>query len=158
MLKQNLRQYLSGRTSKMAVLFLIVTGVSATAGAVAWFGPISQVTVIVATSAGITSGPSKISFNQERVEAELITIRPTGFEPAQITRAGGRFVLAVDNRSGFEEVDLQLNRETGSREREALVHRKQLDWREFVDLPPGRYVLKEVNHPDWACLITITRR
>ena len=154
MLKPNLRQLFSTRT--LAFSFLVM-GFSAAASALEWFGPMNRAPVIAKTSGEVTtSGASEIGSNQERVEAELITIHPTGFEPAEITRDGGRFVLAVDNRSGLEEVDLQLNRENGSREREARVHRQQLDWREFVDLPPGRYVLKEVNHPDWACLITIT--
>lgn len=157
-MNQNLRQFLHSRTSTIAFLFLLVVGFSASASALAWFAPINRAIVIAASSAEVTTSRKENSLNQESIEAELITIRPTGFEPAEITRAGGRFVLAVDNRSGFEEVDLQLNRETGSRVREALVHRKQLDWSEFVDLPPGRYVLKEVNHPDWLCLITVTSK
>lgn len=27
---------------------------------------------------------------------------------------------------------------------------------EVLNLPPGKYVLKERNHPDWVCRITIT--
>src|SRR5262245_19324241 len=50
---------------------------------------------------------------QERTQLELVTIRTRGFEPAQITRSKGRFVLAVYNRSGLEEVNLHLDQEAG---------------------------------------------
>jgi len=33
-------------------------------------------------------------------EAELITITPHGFEPREIMRPQGRFLLMIDNRSG----------------------------------------------------------
>lgn len=92
---------------------------------------------------------------RERVETELITVRPFGFEPAEITRKQGRFLLAVDNRSGLEEVTLRLDRVTGNRLRDVNVPRRKLDWREFMDLPPGRYVLSEAAHPEWTCTVTI---
>ena len=41
-----------------------------------------------------------------QLETELVTITPTGFQPGEITRSQGRFMLAVDNRSGLDEVDL----------------------------------------------------
>lgn len=94
--------------------------------------------------------------NRERVETELVTIRPTGFEPAEISRVQGRFLLAVDNRAGLEEVTLRLDRVAGNRLRDVKVPRRKLDWREFVDLTPGRYVLSEAAHPEWNCTITIT--
>lgn len=96
--------------------------------------------------------------NRERVETELVTIRPTGFEPAEISRVQGRFLLAVDNRAGLEEVTLRLDRVAGNRLRDVKVPRRKLDWREFVDLTPGRYVLSEAAHPEWNCTITITSK
>ncbi len=93
-----------------------------------------------------------------RIETELVTIRRHGFEPQEITRPADPFVLAVENRSGLEEVTLRLDRVAGNRLKEVNVPRKKLNWRDAFDLPPGRYVLTEANHPDWVCNITITAK
>ena len=93
-----------------------------------------------------------------RLQAQLITLRPFGFEPKQITRSEGRFLLMVDNRSGLREMSLRLDRVAGNRLHEVRVPRERLDWREFFELTPGRYTLTEANHPDWVCDITITPR
>jgi hypothetical protein len=92
---------------------------------------------------------------KDPLETELVTVRPHGFEPAEITRIGGRFLLAVENRSGVEELWLRLDNETGGKEREERVHRKKLDWNDVVELKPGSYRLTEAHHPDWVCRITI---
>jgi hypothetical protein len=91
-----------------------------------------------------------------RVEAVVITLRPDGFQPAEIKRPKGRFILAINHRAWLPEVALQLDREDGGRAKEVKVHRNKPNWREMVDLPPGQYVLREAGHPDWACRITIT--
>lgn len=92
------------------------------------------------------------------MEVELVTVGRHGFERSAITRPKGRFLLAVDNRSGLKEIDLQIVRENGNRDREMKVPRKNPNWRGFVDLPPGNYKLIEAGHPDWVCLLTITAR
>jgi len=62
--------------------------------------------------AATVSGPTSLSLQQnsekQTVQAELVTILPTGFEPGQITRPRGRFLLLVQNRSGLQEVQLRL--------------------------------------------------
>jgi hypothetical protein len=93
---------------------------------------------------------------QGRVEAELLTIRPTGFDPVEITRPRGSFLLVVNNRSGVGELDLRLDREGAGRQHEARMPRGKLGWKKRIDLPPGKYTLTETNHPDWVCHITIT--
>jgi len=94
--------------------------------------------------------------NPDAPRVDVIAILPTGFKPAQYTHPKGRFILAVLNRSGLEEVALELYREAGEKLHEVRVPRSKLDWSEDFDLHPGRYVLKEVNHPKWACEITVT--
>ncbi len=94
--------------------------------------------------------------DSETIEAEIITIRSTGFEPTTITRDKGKFLLVVHNRSGLREVVLRLDREAGGRLHDVRVPREKLDWKTLVDLHPGRYVLTEANHADWVCQITIT--
>ena len=92
------------------------------------------------------------------IEAEIVTVRPTGFEPAAITRPQGEFLLVINNRSGLEEVKWRLDRETGGNLREVRIRDGKLRSGDFEDLPPGRYVLTEANHPDWICSLTITSR
>lgn len=96
--------------------------------------------------------------NRERVEAELITIEPHGFEPARITRSQGRFLLGIDNRSGLENIQLRLERAEGGRVPALEARNRRLSWREEVDLPPGQYVIRATNQHEWSCLITITSR
>jgi len=90
------------------------------------------------------------------VQAELITVTPTGFEPSEITRPKGRFLFAIDNRSGLDEVEFYFQRETGARVNVPLSRRGKLAWREIVDLPPGTFILRATNDESWHCRITIT--
>jgi hypothetical protein len=92
------------------------------------------------------------------VEAELITATPTGFDPAEITRPQGRFLLAVDNQSGLDSLDLYLERETGARMNAVLGRKGKLKWREILDLSPGSYVLRAANDPSWRCDIRLMPR
>jgi hypothetical protein len=109
-----------------------------------------------ATSSRSASSLIDGNSQRERVETELITIFSKGFEPAEITRPAGKFILAVDNRSGIEEVELQLNRQEGGRVHAVRVRRTSPEWRVTVDLRPGAYVLSEAGHANWNCRITIT--
>jgi hypothetical protein len=110
--------------------------------------------------AATVSDPASLSLQRssekQTVQAELVTILPTGFEPAQITRPPGRFILLVQNRSGLEAVQLRLEHETGTRLHDVHVRREKLDWNNVIDLGPGRYVLTEADHPGWACYIIVT--
>jgi len=86
----------------------------------------------------------------------LITVRHTGFEPSAISRPAGPVFLFVQNRSGYHEVALRLDRETGGRLYDVRVPRSKLDWLQVADLQPGRYILTDAYHPGWACTITVT--
>lgn len=92
----------------------------------------------------------------ERMDIEVITIRPTGFERTEITRPKGLFGIAVENRSGLTDVVLRLDQANGPRLREAQLSMRNLSWKDRFDLVPGRYVLTEASHPDWKCVITMT--
>lgn len=89
-------------------------------------------------------------------QVERITLRPHGFEPRQVQRGPGRFLLAVDNRSRLDLAILRLDSDAGGHLRELRLPRGKLRWREFLTLPPGRYVLSEANHPAWVCQILIS--
>lgn len=96
--------------------------------------------------------------DSERIEAERITLRQSGFEPREISRPHGRFLLAFDDRSGLEDVTLSLSRQTGERMREVRFDKNKERWRETLNLAPGRYQLSVTNHPEWVCSLTITAR
>ena len=95
---------------------------------------------------------------QVRVETELITLQPSGFEPNEIRRPQGAFVLGVDNRAGVESIELQFRRVDGQRLNALQTPKRKVSWREVVDLPPGEYVLTVAHHPEWTCNVTILPR
>ena len=102
--------------------------------------------------------PSQQRQKQERLETELLTLQPTGFEPDEIRRPQGAFVLGVDNRTGVESIELRFVRADGQRLAVLESPKRKISWREVVDLAPGQYVLSEASHPDWTCTVTILPR
>ena len=93
---------------------------------------------------------------KRRIEPVFVTLKPTGFEPAELRRPRGAFLLMVDNRSNNPDLFFHLDRENGKREHEQQTRKGgRLDWNKYLDLPPGRYLLTEANHPEWVCKITI---
>ena len=89
------------------------------------------------------------------LEGEVVTLRPSGFQPKQITRPAGPFLLLIENDSQVPSLTLRLSRQVGPQLRAVSVRREERDWSDIVDLPPGNYVVTEASHPAWACHITI---
>ncbi len=102
----------------------------------------------------VVAGPSAGS---ENVEAELITILPNGFEPGELVRPAGSFVLMFDNQSGLQPLDLRLERAGMPRITELRLRRKT-DSTTILNLPQGEYQVTEANHPEWSLKLTLTRR
>lgn len=96
--------------------------------------------------------------SNNELEAEIVTATPTGFEPSDISRPQGRFLLAVDNRSGLGDLDLYLERQTGGRVNVVLGRKGKLAWRQELDLPPGQYILRAANDESWQCNLTLSPR
>lgn len=94
----------------------------------------------------------------QSIEAEVISIRPSGFEPTQIARPKGPFLLVIENRSELEEIDFQLGVEGATPLFQVKRSWEDADWSQVIDLTTGQYVLTESNHPDWKCTITITEQ
>ena len=97
----------------------------------------------------------------EPITAESLTLTPTGFYPREFTHPKGRFILAVNNRTGQPELNLTLSRDTGNgweKQKDAQVLRNQPDWNDIIDLVPGNYVITEASNPKWECRFTITPR
>jgi hypothetical protein len=89
------------------------------------------------------------------VEAEVVKLRASGFEPSEITRTQGRFFLSVENWTAPNEISIQLHTKVGSPVRSVTVPREELEWADLLDLPPGEYVLTESSQPDQVCRIKI---
>ena len=100
---------------------------------------------------------SAVQQRSSLIESELITTTARGFEPAEITRPQGRFILMIDNRTATE-MNFRLLRDNGQPLHAVRSTREEPDWNELLDLRPGRYVLTELNHPEWTCSIVITAR
>ena len=92
---------------------------------------------------------------KQRIEGEIIGVTPHGFEPKEIVRPAGPFLLVIDNRSGVAVINLLLSRDVGLPIRSALLPHERRLWSDIVDLSPGSYTLREPTHPDWVCHITI---
>lgn len=98
------------------------------------------------------------------VEAELITFRLSGVDPAEIRRPPGPFILAVENMSGIDLGALRLDPEQDTARpsaralAEAHMPRERLNWTQPLDLPPGAYTLRRADDPTHACRIVIESR
>jgi len=91
------------------------------------------------------------------VETEVVTLRPTGFEPSEITRPAGEFILMVENTTG-QPVNLRFSRGTGARLHDVRATREQPAWNGLEDLQPGRSLLTGAGHPQWVCRVPVTPR
>ena len=146
-----------------AHLVLVITFIAITALAASIRAGLAPTVITTSPIPAISSRASALATLEDNsssneMEVDLVAILPTGFEPAEYTRPSGRFLLDVENRSGLDEITLQLYRETGEKLREVRVPHSKLDWSDILDLHPGSYVLTEADHPDWTCHITITPR
>ena len=119
--------------------------------------------IVVVSFAGSAYMKSDVTVSQQhqkqvRLETELITLQPSGFEPNEIRRPQGAFILGVDNRAGVEAIELQFMRADGQRLNALQTPKRKVSWREVVDLAPGQYLLSVANHPEWTCNVTILPR
>jgi hypothetical protein len=91
----------------------------------------------------------------QRPPMTLITIRSTGFDPAEVSQSSERFLLAVDNKTGLGALTLRIRREGGELVREVRLSAQQPKWREKVSLSSGTYLFTEADHADWHCRLTV---
>ena len=92
-------------------------------------------------------------------EVEVVTIYPHRFIPAELTLPHKKFLLVVNNRAQLETMNLSLSRVNGNEKlKEVAVSRKEHDFNDLIDLPPGDYLLKEASMPNAGCKITITNK
>lgn len=138
----------------------VVTALAALVGltiaAGAWGVPVTpEVPAVPEVPAGVRRAGEQVAPGVGLPVAR-VTIRPTGFDPAEVTLPRGRFLLAVDNRSGLNELTFRLDREGDGRLHEARMTRGRLAWRKVIDPAAGDYILTEATHPDWVCRVRIS--
>jgi hypothetical protein len=91
----------------------------------------------------------------QRLEIEAVTITAEGFEPQQLERTAGPFILSVTNQSGVDPLHVVMETEQHSRFREKALPLITPYWRERIDPPPGKYIITEENHPEWMLTFII---
>ncbi|MGE0132301.1 MAG: hypothetical protein AB7U82_29820 [Blastocatellales bacterium] len=97
---------------------------------------------------------------QTKMEVELVTLKRWGFEPKEITRPKGRFLLVINNRA---EQSRQLTFSLADERRNRLKDVKlgangKKNSNDLYDLSPGAYLLTVAEFPEWVCRITITNK
>jgi hypothetical protein len=91
---------------------------------------------------------------RQRIEGEVIALNATGFEPREISRSAGPFLLLISNYSHLPIATLVLERE-GKAIRNIFLAEDKRHWSDTLDLPSGNYVLRETTHSDWHCKINL---
>jgi hypothetical protein len=147
------------KTSRKLLVMIVLLIALASATAIAtnrWWTQQANASSNVSIPGPVASAPPAPQISAGgRAEAELVKLTSKGFEPAEITRPAGKFLLGVTNRTGLPELSLRLIHESRrSVDGKRLGH--EMGWHRVLDLPAGNYVLREASHPDWVCRVTIT--
>jgi len=100
------------------------------------------------------SSSSAIQSDADKFEVELVTLHASGFEPLEIRRPKGSFVLLLEDRSGKDASAFTLRDLKGGHLREVTTKRASFEWHDVLSLQPGDYLLTS-NNSDSACHITI---
>jgi hypothetical protein len=139
-----------------AALLLVSAHTKATRPAIAETSNTTQLSSM-ATAKSETISPLQHDTKKDGPEGEIVAVQRNGFEPNQITRRAGEFLLLIDNRSGLDEIQVRLERVV-NRERvhDVSLTKRAYSWNTMLNLPPGEYALTEVSHPEWTCRITLT--
>ena len=87
---------------------------------------------------------------------ELLTLGPTGFDPAALTIPTGNFLLSIDNLTRLPDINIALVEEKKNKLKDIKIESHNRDWREEIDLKPGVYILSEVSNPKWTCRLSVT--
>jgi hypothetical protein len=90
----------------------------------------------------------------DELQVLLFELRPYGFIPAEITVAPGKYLIAVQNRSGMKDLTFRLDRDNGARLSESRASTKE--WKSQVTLGRGTYILSEASEPSWRSVIHVS--
>jgi hypothetical protein len=81
-----------------------------------------------------------------------VQLNDSGFSPAEVQHAPGRFGIAVQNATSGE-YRLKLLAADGTVLHEVQVQKGSAAW--TVNLQTGTYTLTEANHPQWICRLIV---
>lgn len=146
----------------LAAISIVVLASGLVAGGKAWSlrRRVSPFSVGAQTPPQFEAAAAQPSESPQRIEVVRITVRPTGFEPNEISYPDKPFLLAIDNQSGSPALALKLEFIAGNSERTIIrnvtLSRGRLRDTGLISPHPGRYVLTETQHPEWSCRITIS--
>jgi hypothetical protein len=101
----------------------------------------------------LAPGPKETSTDDEPQVVSL-QVTPSGFEPNETIVFRGKFLILVQNRTGNRELSFYLIRE--NQERLAESDPQKRDWKAYVQLGPGTYIVGETSHPEWQSIIRVT--
>lgn len=135
----------------LGLLFTLIVTVAASTRT--WF-PLKREVQLSNHSELLTLSPEQ----SESEAVELVTLRPDGFMPAEMTLPAKGFYLALSNRSREESITLRLEREQGARVIEMTVPKGMPHWGQRLNLPQGNYLLTVAEHPQWKCRIRVEKR
>jgi hypothetical protein len=92
----------------------------------------------------------------ENLQVKLVTLTSRGFDPDEVLTTNGRFILDIENISGFPNASISLaNNSTNAVVQTTQMPRGKIDYVKAFDLAAGTYVLTEASHPEWTCTITV---
>lgn len=143
------------KTSFIALCFLALFVLGAFAiGKQQWFSPKP---VPAAKVALVSAAVQAKKDPANKIEVELLTLTERGFEPKTLTRPKGKFLLAVETRTGLDQtLTLSLADDKKNRLKEYKAHGSRKGWTNIFDLNPGQYVVSVAEYPNWQCSITVT--
>lgn len=88
---------------------------------------------------------------QQKIEAEVVFLRDSGFFPNTIQRKPGKFLLIVKNRSHASEISIGV----ASHSQQVLVaptNAVASSHNFTLNLVAGDYAVTDANHPNWSQL------
>lgn len=113
--------------------------------------------------AGVGQTTTPRAHDPNRLEAVTIVVRPGGFPLKVIRLPYGLYSLGILNRSGVDDLALELDRMPGTSLEGAPVERagsgaltaRKARWLQRVVLSPGTYRLRVVGRSTWVCSIEV---
>jgi hypothetical protein len=122
-----------------------------------WFRPFDLTRTAIASPN--TSLQKNDDISRNPIEVENIDMASNGFEPREIRRPAGPFMLFVHNGIDFKQGGpLLLKQEGGGRVLDVILKEKTLNFTQVLNLPVGTYSLTYPRLKDFNLTITITAR
>lgn len=90
------------------------------------------------------------------VKGIRFTLHPTGIDPKEVVLAPGRYRIAVDNRTGANEAEIQFDAPSGQALVRTQIAPRKLNWRSTIQFAPGEYYLRLLSEPSRTAKIVVT--